>query len=163
MREKTPRKDKMQLKKISFIAGAIALSLAIIPFSVKAETNSLSPQAPKLVAQLPPIPFLERLGLTETQKTQLTEVRQNTRSEIQNILTPEQQEQFQTLTANMDRRLEAFRSLNLNDQQKVQVWNILQSKKSQVEDILTPEQRQKVQTLRQNWLNRRPLFNGFNP
>ena len=152
----------MQLKKISFIAGTIALSLAIVTFPVKAETNSLSPQ---IVAQVPQRAFLlERLGLTltETQKDQLAEIRQNTRSEIQNILTPQQQEQFQTITANMDRSREAFRALNLSDEQKSQVRNILQSKKSQVEEILTPEQRQQIQTLRQNWLRRRPLLNRFN-
>ena len=67
------------------------------------------------------------------------------------------------MTANMERRLEAFRSLNLSDSQKSQIWNILQSKKSEVQSILTPEQQQKVQTLRQKRLNRRPLFNRFNP
>ena len=149
----------MQLKKISFIAGTIALSLAIIPFTVKAETNSLSPQ---IVAQVPQIAVLESLELTEVQKAQLTEIRQNIRAEIQNILTPQQQEQFQTITANMEQSIEAFQTLNLSDEQKSQVWNIFQSQKSQVEEILTPEQRQQIQTLRQNWLRRRPLFNRFN-
>ena len=146
----------MQLKKISFIAGAIALSLAVIPFPVKAETNSLSPQ---IVAQVPQRAVRERLGLTEAQKAQLAEIRQNTRAEIQNILTPQQQEQFQTITSNIDRSMEAFRALNLSDEQKSQVGNILQSKKSQLEEIITPEQRQQ---LRQNWLRRRPLLNRFN-
>ncbi|MDJ0619410.1 MAG: Spy/CpxP family protein refolding chaperone [Calothrix sp. MO_192.B10] len=148
----------MRLQKITFIAGTIALSLIITPFTVKAETNFPSPQ---IVAQVAQIPFLESLELTEAQKTQIAEIRQNTRAEIQNILTPQQQEKFQTITANMDRRIKAFRTLNLSESQKSQVWNILQSKKSQIQAILTPEQRQKIQTLRQNWLNRRPFFNRF--
>ena len=149
----------MQLKKISFMAGTIALSLAIIPFPVMAETHSLSPQ---IVAQVPQIAVLERLGVTEAQKAQLADIRQNIRAEIQNILTPQQQEQFQTITANMDRNLEAFQTLNLSDEQKSQVWNIFQSQKSQLEEILTPEQRQQIQTLGQNWLRHRPLLNSFN-
>ena len=144
----------MPLKKISFIAGTIALNLAIIPFTVKAETNSLSPQ---IVAQVPQRAVRERLGLTEAQKAQLAEIRQNTRAEIQNILTPQQQEQFQTITANRDLSIEAFRALNLSDEQKSQVGNIFQSKKSQVEEILTPEQRQQIEKLRQ----RSPLLNRF--
>ncbi len=146
----------MQFKKISVIAGTLALSLVITPLTVKAETNVSSPQ---IVAQIPQIPFLQNLGLTESQKAQLAEIRQNTRTEIQNILTPQQQEQFQAITANMDQRMEAFRSLNLSDEQKSQVWNIVQSKKSQIQEILTPEQRQKIQTLRQKWLNNRPFSN----
>ncbi len=149
----------MQFKKISFIAVTIALSLAITPFAVKAETNFSSPQ---IIAQIPQISFLERLGLTESQKAQFAEIRQNARAEIQNILTPQQQEQFQAITANMDQRIEAFRSLNLSDEQKSQVWNIIQSKKSQIQEILTPEQRQEIQTLRQKWLNNRPFFNRLN-
>ncbi|MDJ0796363.1 MAG: Spy/CpxP family protein refolding chaperone [Calothrix sp. MO_167.B12] len=148
----------MLLPKIPFIAGTIALSLVIIPFTVNAETNSPSPQ---IVAQVPQITFLESLELTAAQKAQFAEIRQNTRAEIQNILTPQQQEKFQTITANMDRRIEAFRALNLSESQKSQVWNILQSKKSQIQAILTPEQRQKVRALRQNWLNRRPFINRF--
>ncbi|MDJ0677640.1 MAG: P pilus assembly/Cpx signaling pathway, periplasmic inhibitor/zinc-resistance associated protein [Calothrix sp. MO_167.B42] len=146
----------MQFTKISLIAGTIALTLVITPLTVKAETNISSPQ---IVAQIPQLPFLERLGLTESQKAQFAEIRQNTRAEIKNILTPQQQEQFQTITANMDRRMEAFRALNLSDEQKNQVWNILQSTKSQAREILTPEQRQKAQTLRQKWINNRPFVN----
>lgn len=140
----------MQLKKVSLIAGIIALILVITPLSVKAETKSLSPQ---IVAQVPQIAVLEILELTEAQKAQFTEIRQNTRGEIQNILNPQQQEQFQVITANMDQRMKAFRALNLNDQQKSQIRNILQSKKSQIQEIFTPEQKQKIQTLRQKWLN----------
>jgi len=146
----------MEFKKISLIAGIITLSLVATPLIVKAETNISSPQ---IVAQIPQLPFLESLGLTESQKVQFAEIRQNTRAEIQKILTPEQQEQFQTITANMNQRMEAFRALNLSDEQKNQVWNILRSTKSQAREILTPEQRQKAQTLRQKWLNNRPLFN----
>ena len=146
----------MQFKKISLIAGIITLSLVITPLIVKAETNISSPQ---IVAQIPQLPFLENLELTESQKAQFAEIRQNTRAEIQKILTPEQQEKFQTITANRDQRVEAFRALNLSDEQKNQVWNILRSTKSQAREILTPEQRQKAQTLRQKWLNNRPLFN----
>ena len=95
--------------------------------------------------------------LTEAQKDQLAEIRQNTRAEIQNILTPQQQEQFQTITANRDRSIEAFRALNLSDEQKSQVGNIFQSKKSQVEEILTPEQeiRQNTRAEIQNPLSAR--------
>ncbi|MDJ0577293.1 MAG: hypothetical protein QNJ65_19305, partial [Xenococcaceae cyanobacterium MO_234.B1] len=127
----------MKLQTILFTAGTIALSLAITPSVVKAETSSLSPQ---IMAQAPQMEIWESLELTEAQKAQLADIRQNTRAEIQNILTPQQQEQFQTITANRDRSMEAFRALNLSDEQKSQVGNIFQSKKSQVEEILTPEQ-----------------------
>ena len=75
----------MQFKKISLIAGAIAISLVITPLTVKAETNISSPQ---IVAQIPQLPFLESLGLTESQKAQISEIGQNTRGEIEQILTP---------------------------------------------------------------------------
>ncbi|NRB09582.1 MAG: hypothetical protein HRU34_22585 [Richelia sp.] len=53
------------------------------------------------------------------------------------------------MIANIERRLEAVRSLNLSDNNKNKIWNILQSKKSEVQSVLTPDQQQKVQTLRQ--------------
>jgi Spy/CpxP family protein refolding chaperone len=146
----------MQLTKIPFIVGTIALSLVVTPLAVKAETNSLSPQ---IVAQVSPTTVMKRLGLTEEQKAQLAEIRQNTRAEIQNILTPQQQEQFQAMTFKMGQGMEAFRSLNLSDEQKSQVQDILQSQKSQIQEILTPEQMQKIQTLRQRSRNFRPFFN----
>ncbi|MDJ0533001.1 MAG: Spy/CpxP family protein refolding chaperone [Xenococcaceae cyanobacterium MO_207.B15] len=139
----------MQLQKISFIAVTIALSLAITPLAVKAETNSFSYQRVTQVSQI------ESLGLTETQKAQLAEIRQDTRAEIQNILTPQQQEQFQTITANRDINRQAFKTLNLSDEQKSQVRNILLSTRSEVEEILTPEQRQQIKRMRRNWLNNR--------
>ncbi len=142
----------MKLQTILFTAGTIALSLAITPSVVKAETSSLSPQ---IMAQAPQMEIWESLELTEAQKAQLADIRQNTRAEIQNILTPQQQEQFQIITANRERNIEAFRALNLSDEQKSQVRNILQSQRAQVEEILTPEQKQQLQTMGQNWLNRR--------
>ena len=72
---------------------------------------------------------------------------------------PQQKQQFQTIIANSQNNLAAFRSLNLSDSQKTEIWQIMQSTRSQVEDILTEEQKQKLQQLRQNWRSRRPRLN----
>ncbi len=90
----------------------------------------------------------ESLNLTPEQKTQWEEIRVETKAQIQNILTPEQQEQFQTLTSQGQRTLtsqgqrrqEVIQQLNLSEEQKTQMREIMQSLRQQVANILPEEQ-----------------------
>ena len=98
---------------------------------------------------------LQRLNLTEEQKTQMQQIKQSARAEMQKILTPEQLEKLQAAKANGQKKRGVWRSLNLSDEQKAELKKIRQSKKSQMEAILTDEQKQQWQEMRENYKNRR--------
>ncbi len=150
----------MKLKKLSLIAGAVALSLTAVPFAVQAQTTS----SPFLVAQVPQGKgSFQNLGLTDTQKAQIAEIRRNTKAKMDAVLTPQQREQLANAKkdrqANRQDRRNFKASLNLTEDQKAQMRQIMESQKSQIDAVLTPEQRQKLQEMRANKPSRRQQFN----
>lgn len=135
----------MQLKLIPMLAGTIALALATTPLAVKAE-----PALSQLPTQTQETPGRQRLQLTQEQKAKMAEIRNNTRSQIEAILTPQQKEQLKAaMQEPRQRRRETFAALNLTPEQQTQMRQIRQSAKSQFEAVLTPEQRQQMQQNRQ--------------
>jgi|GEM_PF-451741 len=92
------------------------------------------------------------LNLTSEQQTQLEQVRENIDGEIASILTPQQQQQFQSVRAQRQQLHEAMKALNLSSEQKEQMRSIKQSSRQQMNDLLTEEQRQQ---LRQEMRSRR--------
>ncbi|WP_315789349.1 Spy/CpxP family protein refolding chaperone [Fischerella sp. JS2] len=150
----------MTLKKLSLLAGAVALSLTALPFAVQAQTTS----SPFLVAQVPQGKGpLQNLGLTEAQKAQIAEIRRNTKAKMDAVLTPQQREQLanarQNRQANRQDRRNIKASLNLTEDQKAQMRQIMKSQKSQIDAVLTPEQRQQLQQMRESKRSRRQQFN----
>ncbi len=95
---------------------------------------------------------LSNLNLTPDQKTQLEQVRNNIDSQIAGILTPEQQQPFQSIKAQRQQLHEAMKALNLTSEQKEQMRSIKQSSREQMKSVLTDEQRQQ---LRQEMRSRR--------
>lgn len=68
------------IKLMPIFAGAIALTVLTTPLAVKAEPNCQGKAG---------------LELTQAQQNQMDQIRRNTRSEIEAILTPEQRQRFQ--------------------------------------------------------------------
>jgi Spy/CpxP family protein refolding chaperone len=94
----------------------------------------------------------ESLGLTETQKTQIKQIKANSRQQLEAVLTPEQKQQWQAAKAQTPRQKP---NLNLSEAQKASIKTIREQSKSQIDAILTPEQRQKRQELRTQWQQKR--------
>jgi periplasmic protein CpxP/Spy len=85
------------------------------------------------------------LNLTDVQKTQIKDIRAQSKAKVIAILTPEQQTQFKTGTADAPgSSMKALRSLNLSDTQKQQIKDILQGQRQTIQGILTPEQQAKL-------------------
>ncbi|NDJ24561.1 P pilus assembly/Cpx signaling pathway, periplasmic inhibitor/zinc-resistance associated protein [Nostoc sp. B(2019)] len=167
----------MKLKRLSLVAGAftkcalcaLALTLTSIPFAVQAEPTSSSPL---LLAQVPKKGAWQELGLTDAQKNQIQTIRQNTRAQIEGILTPEQKAQLQAAKQERQAQRQAgqgqrqagqrsrnkFAELNLTEQQKTQMRQVWESSKQQMQAVLTPEQQAKLKQLqesrRQRWQQR---------
>jgi Spy/CpxP family protein refolding chaperone len=138
-------KNTMQLKLMPLLASAIALALTTTPLAVKAQ-----PALSQLPTQTQETPGRQRLQLTQEQKAKMAEIRNNTRSQIEAILTPQQREQLKAAMQEPgQKQRQSFAALNLTPEQKTQMRQIRQSAKSQFEAVLTPEQRQQMQQNRQ--------------
>lgn len=111
-----------------------------------------------------------RLNLTDEQKTQMRQIREATRAQIENVLTQEQKDK---LRAAMEQRRQqrgqqqaqqqgkrgqrgqVWSSLNLTSEQQAQIRRIREESSQKMQAILTPEQQQQMQQMRQNRQNRR--------
>jgi len=139
----------MKFKNLSLIAGAIALSLTAVPFSVKAETTS---NAPLQLAQTQPTkPAQQRGGiqLTPQQQTRIEEIRGNVRKQIEEVLTKDQRTQIKTAMQSGKSGREAFQGLTFSQKQQTQLQQIMVSSQQQMEAVLTSDQKAELARLRQ--------------
>ncbi|WP_052754501.1 hypothetical protein [Calothrix sp. 336/3] len=102
---------------------------------------------------------------TPQQEAQFTQIRLQTRNQIQNILTEQQREEFKAAIARGEGVRKAIANLNLSPEQKTQLQELFKSVHTQVANTLTPEQKQQIrQNLRSRFLqgnNRQlPIFPG---
>lgn len=132
----------IRLKIIPLLAGAIALTVAAAPLAVKAELNQPNQAAPKQAQKRPQV---AEVKLTKQQQDQLAQIRRDTRTQIEKILTPQQLQQFKTAMQSPQGRQAAISAMNLSENQKTQLKTIVQSAQSRAEAILTPQQRQQIQ------------------
>ncbi len=143
----------MKLKKLSFLAGAVALTLSAIPFAAQAEINSSSSI---VVAQgKKQGGWKNKLNLTEDQKAQMQQIKESARADMQKIFTPEQLQKLEAAKASGEKKRGVWQSLNLTDAQKAEMKKVRESKKAQFEAILTDEQKAQMQEMKQMRQNRR--------
>ncbi len=106
---------------------------------------------------------LADLNLTPEQQQRMQQIRQNARTQMQQVLTPEQRQQLSQLQGQSpEQRRTSVKNLNLTDAQKQQMKQIRTSTRQQIEAILTPEQRQQLEARRQQWQQRRGQPNNPN-
>lgn len=167
----------MQLKSLSLLAGAIALTFtaAATPFVVQAQSTSSSQFQ---IAQAQRKGPWSALGLTQEQQARIRQIQSNARTQMEAVFTPEQKakleaarQQRQARRAQRqagetpqppqagERRGKKMADLNLTDDQKARLRAIREDSQKQMEAVLTPEQRTKLQELkasrRQRWQQRR--------
>ena len=128
----------MNIKHILLLPSVLAITLAAVPFMPAFAQNQTSPNQ-----SAPAKHGMNRLNLTDTQKTQMQQIRQNTKSEIAAYL----QSQGITIPEGQKPR-DAMRSLNLSDAQKTQLKAIYQRGKDQVQALLTDDQKAMMQQRR---------------
>jgi protein CpxP len=146
----------MKFKNLSLIAGAIALSLTAVPFSVKAETTSNAPVRLAQAQTQPTKPAQQSGGiqLTPEQQTKLEQIRLGVRKQIvEQVLTKEQRAQIQTAMQSGKSGPEAFQGLTLTPKQQTQLRQIMVTSQQQQEAVLTPEQKAELTRLRQQNAN----------
>ena len=141
----------MKFKNLSLIAGAFALSLTAVPFSVKAETTSNAPVRLAQTQTQPTKPAQQSGGiqLTPQQQTQIEQIRGNVRKQIEQVLTKEQRTQIQTAMQSGKSGREAFQGLTFSQKQQTQLQQIMLSSQQQMEAVLTSDQKAELARLRQ--------------
>lgn len=148
----------MKFKLLPILLSVIAFTMTVTPLAVKAETP-LSQQSSAQVKQLKQ-KLLTGVELTDEQKDKLLQIRDDTRSQIENLLTDEQKDQFKVARQNGERMRSAITSVNLSQEQKTELRNILKSSRDRVKAVLTPEQWEQVQQNRGSRRSNQEDFSG---
>jgi hypothetical protein len=117
--------------------------MAIIPIAAVPITASVARAETTSLTQL--FPALTGVQLTPQQQSELQNLSDQTLPKVRELLTSEQQAQFNKFLAEGKGVRGAVLSLNLSIRQKRQISNILQPLKSKASSILTPTQQQQVQ------------------
>jgi len=136
----------MKMKALSFLPGALMLMLAASPM-LPSFTHAANAQTPNRGGREMKA---DQLGLTDTQKAQLKQIRESTRQQVDALLTTEQKEQLRVAKQQRQRP-----KLTLTEEQKTKMKAIRQAAKAQMDAVYTPEQKQKLQELHQQWQQRR--------
>lgn len=161
----------MKIKLMPMLAGVLVLGAVAAPFAVNAQAN---PSAKLLMAQAEQGQRQgkegkwAKLNLTDAQQQQMRQIKQETRAQIEAVLTPEQRAQMETMKQNRQgqngqrqarqgqgRRGGMMASLNLTPEQEASIKQIMESQKARMDQVLTPEQRQQLEQMRSQWQQQR--------
>lgn len=135
------------------ILGAAAIAIFAVgcgnvssPSGAASTNNSTAdasnPSAPTEVAQTSD--RMSDLNLTDAQKTQMKQIREQTKSKIADLLTSDQQAKFNAAAdGSHESPMKTLKSLNLSADQKQKVQEIMRDQRQQIQAILTPEQQAK--------------------
>ncbi|NJN87206.1 MAG: hypothetical protein HC881_14035 [Leptolyngbyaceae cyanobacterium SL_7_1] len=133
---------------VALIGGVAAIGFTVAPFVGRAYAQDALP---------PILEVMEQLNLTDTQRTQLEQIWQETRAEMEAILSVEQREQFRSTFENGGNFREAAAAMNLTDEQRTELRSIMSSTRDEAAAVLTDEQRQELrETLRDRMQQDRP-------
>jgi len=107
--------------------------------STENATNSSAPTATQVSERM------SDLNLTDAQKAQMKQIREQTSAKIVGLLSSDQQKQFKAANqGGHESPMKELRSLNLSADQKQKVREILSTQRQQIQAILTPEQQAKM-------------------
>ncbi len=126
----------MKIKLLPLVAGIATLSIVAAPFILNAQkSNAFPPEGP---------PGLAELNLTPEQQAKFDQMRDNVDSQIEGILSPQQQQHFQKVRELREELRQEMEALNLTEDQKKQMHSFMRANRDQMDDILTDEQKQKL-------------------
>ena len=123
-------------KKVLLTCGLLTAAMVAVPSMLK----------PSSAQALPP-QVIEELDLTAQQQSELEAIRENTRTQVQSLLTAEQQSALQASTDDGTPPHQAMRSLDLSDEQRQEIRSIMGDSREAVEGVLTEAQQQELREL----------------
>jgi Spy/CpxP family protein refolding chaperone len=123
-------------------SGAIALAGFAAGVAFSLTPAMAEAQTVATVMQLPEA--LEQLNLTEAQEDQLVQIRQETRAQLESLLSEEQRNQFKSTMEAGGSLREAIAAMNLSETQQTELRSIFSSARQEAAAVLTDDQRQQV-------------------
>jgi len=127
----------MKLKKLSLLAGAIAVTFSIAPLAANAQVKS---NAPQRVAQANR-PSPPDLKLSQQQINKITQIRTKTRDQIQAVLTKPQRDKIQSDLQAGKNPQQVFASIQFTQAQQKELRNIMVGSQQQMEGVLDAKQK----------------------
>jgi periplasmic protein CpxP/Spy len=127
----------MKFKSIALLSGAL-FSSAVVALSpvVMAQATPFTGSGSRPILQ-----SLQQLRLTPAQKTQIQAIREQTRSAIDQVLTPTQETRLKQALSQGKPLQEAVALSKITDAQKAQIRQVLLNAQVQVSGVLTNQQR----------------------
>jgi Spy/CpxP family protein refolding chaperone len=135
----------MKLKKLPLLAGAIAVAFSITPLAANAQVKNSN--APQRVSQAAP-QSSPNIELSPQQLQGIQKIREQTRVQIQAVLTKAQREQIQRDLQAGKQPQQVFASIQFTNDQQKKLRDIMVNSQVQTENLLTPEQKQELQKWR---------------
>lgn len=142
----------MKLKKLSLLAGAIAVAFSITPLAANAQVNS---NAPQRVAQANNAPRGPQINLSPQQIEKIKAIRSKTRDQIQAVLTEAQRNQIKTDLQAGKPPQQVFAAIPFTPEQQKQLQNIMVDSQRQMEGLLNPKQQETLKKWRASQRNQR--------
>jgi periplasmic protein CpxP/Spy len=134
---------KVNAIKIMLVGGILGGALMLLPNLSKAQETRT-------------FPVLEQIDLTQDQETQLSTIRRNTRTQLESIVSAEQQEIFKTKMSQGATFRDSIAAMNLSEDQRTQVRSTLKSARQEAATVLTADQRQLLRSVLQEQFGDRP-------
>lgn len=131
---------------MSLIGLSAGVAIALSPMQAQAQTANSTEQWAQV---------LEQLDLTADQQTQLAQIGDNARLQLETLLTSEQREQFRTTLEQGNNLQAAIAAMNLTSEQQSQLQSIFETARQEAALVLTEEQRQRARELLQERLQPR--------
>ena len=129
----------MKLKKLSLLAGAIAVTFSLTPLAANAQANS---NAPQRVSQANNAPRGPQIDLSPQQIEKIKAIRSKTRDQMQAVLTKQQRDKIQTDLQAGKNPQQVFSSIQFTREQQKQLQNIMVGSQQQMEGVLDPKQKE---------------------
>ena len=139
-------------KFLPLLAGAVSLSLAagtVLPTLAQSTSTAPNSAQPHDRRGGDRAGFEQALGLTDTQKASLKQIRDSARQQMEDVFTADQKTQMQQARQQHQRP-----NLNLSAEQKSKLEAIRQDTKTKMDAVFTPEQKQKLQEMRPKGMGR---------
>ncbi|MGB3653545.1 MAG: hypothetical protein WBA41_20345 [Rivularia sp. (in: cyanobacteria)] len=134
----------MKLKKLSLLAGAIAVAFSITPLAANAQVNS---DAPQKISQARP-PSASDLELNQEQMTQINKILADRSRQMQATLTAAQRDKIKKDLEAGKNPQQVLSEVKFSPEQEKQLRNIMVTSQRGIEALLTPEQMKKIQEWR---------------
>ncbi len=134
------------------VIGAINLAITAQPSVSQPSVSQPSVSTETAAPATDLFPILDGIQLTPAQQTQINTIMDQARTELQTILTPEQQNRFWSTLSQSQSFRDAVMEMNVTVAQRRQIALAFTSAGTQMRDVLTPDQRGQIRNnARSQW------------